>query len=146
MPRIIIQFALDGQNNLNVLCDDGSMWCLGSRGWMPIEPIPQDGYDESPAFAIPTPLAEPLVSAKPAWLECRVGLWAVTNDGDKATAINGITELREAATDPTVTVVEARSNATAFSVYRSNRDYAPSRNFFTAEGQRFEYLTDELPF
>ena len=58
MPRIIIQFALDGLDNLNVLCNDGSMWGLWSRGWQKIEPIPQDGYDESPAFAVPTPLAE----------------------------------------------------------------------------------------
>lgn len=41
---------LDYDGSLHALCDDGTMFVLGTNGWSRIEPIPQDG----PAAQQPT--------------------------------------------------------------------------------------------
>ena len=42
--RKIIQFSVEARFNdpIVVLCDDGTMWSMGSSGWSPLERIPQE--------------------------------------------------------------------------------------------------------
>jgi hypothetical protein len=154
MPRKITQLAAvsagDATGFLYALCDDGTVWML-SGGWEKMESIPQDGYDESPAFAMPAPLAEPPALGSDLPRHLRGTLYQVDAE---MPAISPVTSVADAVAAVGLLVHSSYGMADALKIARkwnagerAGLDLEGGAEFYDrgVRKHRFQYVTD-LPF
>lgn len=144
--RKVIQIALDSADNLLALCDDGTLWSQGSRGWQPLEPIPQDAtaepIDSAPAGPV---MVAPLQFFSPKELY-GVGTYLWTVSESMCREIISADDCLGCSLDAARTLVEATDEKDARRIAADPTALGISKNYLTVNDTRIMFLSDQIPF
>lgn len=137
MRKIIELFALS-DDTMVALCDDGTVWYERDRAWVPMQAIPQDD-DREVAF-------EATLAAPGAWLPNGWPIWCVDlNDESMVQIPNAAVFVRfYKAADENWTLVEAGDEGAALQTAKAPGSVG--RECVTIDGERYEILSDTIPF